>query len=321
MDFAGRERLANRLAALARANIWIGTSSWKYPGWCGTIYDEQRYIWKGRFRRETFENACLEEYAQTFKTVCVDAAYYKFPERDYLRSLFSQAPQDFLFTFKVTDEITVKRFNNLPRYGLRAGRLNENFLNAEVFIRDFLKPFEQYRTRIGLLVFEFSKFYPADFEQGKDFAVALGRFLSQLPAGWPYGVEIRNRHFLRPAYFEMLTNHGVTHVYNSWADMPPVSEQLSMAGSITNPKLVAARFLLKPGRKYEAAVALFQPYKAVKEPCPNERQAGARLVQDGLADKTRRTFIYVNNRLEGHSPATIAAMLERAGIDGSATAR
>jgi hypothetical protein len=27
---------------LARGGIYIGTSSWKYPGWCGQLYDEQR---------------------------------------------------------------------------------------------------------------------------------------------------------------------------------------------------------------------------------------------------------------------------------------
>jgi len=38
---------------------------------------------------------------------------------------------------------------------------------------------------------------------------------------------------------------GPTHVFNSWDAMPPVSEQMTMPGSRTNPDLVAARFLLK----------------------------------------------------------------------------
>ena len=32
-----RHRLAARLRELAGQNVWIGTSSWKYPGWLGTI--------------------------------------------------------------------------------------------------------------------------------------------------------------------------------------------------------------------------------------------------------------------------------------------
>jgi hypothetical protein len=30
-----------RFAALAAQRVYIGTSSWKYPGWCGMIYDER----------------------------------------------------------------------------------------------------------------------------------------------------------------------------------------------------------------------------------------------------------------------------------------
>jgi len=54
-------------------------------------------------------------------------------------------PDDFLFGFKVTDEITVKTFTNLPRFGVRAGKPNEHFLNADLFLRAFLKPCEPFR--------------------------------------------------------------------------------------------------------------------------------------------------------------------------------
>ena len=67
--------------------------------------------------------------------MCVDAAYHKFPDQRYLEGMVSQVPADFLFGFKVTDEITIRKFTNLPRFGLRAGKLNENFLNADLFAR------------------------------------------------------------------------------------------------------------------------------------------------------------------------------------------
>src|SRR5262245_25598198 len=106
-----------QLAALARSGVYIGTSSWKYPGWRGMLYDEERYVFRGRFAQARFERSCLAEYGEVFKTVCVDAAYYKFPDSRYLDGLASQVPADFLFGFKVTDEITVKRFPNLARFG------------------------------------------------------------------------------------------------------------------------------------------------------------------------------------------------------------
>ena len=76
-------------------------------------------------------------------------------------------------------------------------------------------------------------------------------------------------------YFAVLKQHGVAHVFNSWADMPSVKEQLALDGSRTNPNLCAARFLLKPGRKYQEAVELFEPYDKTKEPNADARAAGA----------------------------------------------
>jgi len=92
--------------------------------------------------------------------------------------------------------------------------------------------------------------------------------------------------------------------------LPPVGEQMSLPGSRTNPNLCAARFLLKPGCKYEEAVKSFQPYDQVKEPNPDARAAGTALIAEGKdAGPERKTFIYVNNRLEGNALDTIRAMI------------
>lgn len=307
-----RERLRATAAKLAACGVFIGTSSWKYPGWRGMLYEESRYWYRGKVSEARFEKQCLAEYAEVFKTVSVDAAYYKFPDRGQLEGMVAQVPPDFRFGFKVTDEITVKQFPNLPRFGLRAGRPNPNFLNADLFATAFLRPCEPFRQNIGLLMFEFSHFYPSDFARGREFMEVLDHFLGRLPAGWPYGVEIRNRHFLHPEYFAMLARHGVAHIYNNWADMPSVAEQMALPGSLTNPSLCGARFLLAPGRKYQEAVDAFSPYDRVREPNLEARAAGAKLIQAGVAagPAQRATFIYVNNRLEGNALQTLAAMTE-----------
>ena len=81
-----REKLRTACAQLASQGIFIGTSSWKYAGWCGMLYDESKYVYRGKFAETRFERLCLAEYAEVFKTVCVDAAYYKFPSEKYLES-------------------------------------------------------------------------------------------------------------------------------------------------------------------------------------------------------------------------------------------
>jgi uncharacterized protein YecE (DUF72 family) len=308
-----RECLKRDVAALAAQGVFIGTSSWKYPGWRGQLYDQARYVYRGKLSEARFERLCLAEYAEVFKTVSVDAAYYQFPTPQFLEALASQVPADFRFAFKVTDEITIKKFPDLPRFGRRAGRPNANFLNAALFAAAFLKPCEPFRDRIGLLLFEFSKFFPADFARGRDFVEALEEFLEKLPPTWDYAIEIRNRHFLHPDYFAALARHGVTHVFNSWDDMPPLGEQLNLPDSRTTPERLAARFLLRPGRKYEEAVQLFQPYDRVQDVDEAGRAAGARLILEALTTgSVKRAFLYVNNRFEGNALQTIAAMLAQA---------
>jgi uncharacterized protein YecE (DUF72 family) len=279
------------------------------------LYDESRYVWRGKFAESRFEKNCLTEYSEVFRSVGVDSAYYTFPKKKSLEGLAAQVPRDFQFGFKVTEEITVKRFPNHPRAGVRAGKSNENFLNADLFARAFLKPCETIRSNVGILMFEFSRFHASDYAKGADFVADLDRFFQNLPKGWPYGIELRNKHWLVPAYFDCLARNGVTHVFNSWSDMPPVGEQMALPSSRTNPELVAARFLLKPGRKYEDAVKAFQPYDKVVEVNEEARKAGAALIAEGKAKPRGKTLIFVNNRLEGNALESIAAMLEMAGVE------
>jgi len=305
-----REATKQRAAELAAKGVFIGTSSWKYEGWFGQLYTPARYQYRGKVAKTRFQRECLGEYAEVFKTVCVDAAYYDFPRRDYLTGLADQVPDDFHFGLKVTDALTIKKFPKLDRFGAKAGQPNQDFLNADLFGTAFLKPCEQIRQKVGVLMFEFSRFWSSDYEHGRQFVADLDTFLGKLPKGWPYAVEMRNKHWLRGEYFGCLARHDVTHIFNSWDAMPPVSEQMALPGSRTNPELVAARFLLKPGRKYEDAVKAFQPYDKTQEVNEEARAAGAGLIVEGERHQPRRrTFIYVNNRLEGNALATIDAML------------
>jgi uncharacterized protein YecE (DUF72 family) len=298
------------LSRLAAEGVFLGTSSWKYPGWLGYLYSEERYVTRNKFSKAKFEAGCLAEYAEVFSTVGVDAAYYTFPSRRWLESLASQVPATFRFAFKVTDAITLKRFPKLPRFGPRAGSDNSDFLNAARFVEEFLGPCEAIRPLVGLLMFEFSQFYEADFDRGRDFAAALDQFLAALPGGWPYAVEIRNASFLHPGYFEMLRRHGVAHLFNSWARMPAVSQQMAMSEARTA-DFLAARFLLTPGRTYEQAVEAFSPYTETRAIDPDARAAATSLIREARTTSRRPSFLLVNNRLEGNALNTIAHLLEQ----------
>ncbi|MDX1981026.1 MAG: DUF72 domain-containing protein [Bryobacteraceae bacterium] len=301
------ERLAPKLQSLARENIFIGASSWKYEGWFDQIYTRERYLTRGRFSQKRFEAECLEEYALTFPIVCGDFSFYQFPSDAYWQRLFTSAPPPLLFAFKVPEEITVKRFPGHDRYGARAGMENEAFLNPAIFEDAFLRPLQPYRSRLAALIFEFGTFPASAFGEGAGFVERLEKFLGVLPAGFRYSIEIRNPEFLTPEYFACLRRHNVAHVFNAWTRMPELSVQLSLSDALTCDFSVV-RALLRKGRAYEEAVSQFSPYRHVQDPNLPARDAIRKLIERSRRQR-QAAYIFVNNRLEGNAPETIDAIL------------
>ena len=303
-----RGALAGRLAALARSNIYIGGSSWKYEGWLGQIYSRERYLSRGRFSKKIFEAECLREYAETFPAVCGDFAFYQFPTDEFWRRLFHQTPPNFRFAFKVPEQITCKMFPAHPRYGPQAGKENEAFLDGRMLHDQFLRPLLPYRDKTAVLIFEFGAFGKRSFASSADFAGRLDPFLSGLPPEFRYAVEIRNPDFLDRDYFDCLRRHRVAHVYNAWSKMPELRHQIAIPDSSTADFQVC-RALLRRGRVYENAVETFAPYTEVKDPNPEARESMRVLI--GRARENKQfLFLFVNNRLEGNAPTTILSLVE-----------
>lgn len=296
------ERNGERLRRWASKGIYFGTSSWKYPGWKGMVYN-RRYPSKKAFDRE-----CIAEYSGLFPTVCADFALYDFPDADRMRALHDATADGFRVSLKVTDRITIKRYPRLPRHGVNAGRENPDFLNVELFEDAFLRPVEALGAKRGVVIFEFSAFTAESGVTFDVFMTSLDTFLARLPRDAAYAVEIRNREFLTADYLTMLSSHGVAHVLNNWTRMPPIIEQIRIAGVLTGGFSVA-RALLRPGRTYREAVEKFQPYEEIREENPEIRMGLADAVGRCIAEK-RELYAYVNNRAEGNSPKTIEAILD-----------
>jgi uncharacterized protein YecE (DUF72 family) len=296
------EANSERIRRWASRGILFGTSSWKYEGWKGQIYN------RTYSSQKHFNANCLAEYSGLFPTVCADFALYDFPKAEQMHIIHEQTTDSFRLSLKVTDRITIRRYPDIPRFGPLAGTENPEFLNAALFEEAFLKPLESLRQKRGAIIFEFSAFRPASGITSDRFVEMLDRFLSQLPKEYEYAVEIRNREFLAPAYLNLLTKHGVAHVLNNWTQMPPILEQIRLAGVLTAPFAVA-RALLRPGRTYEQAVQLFQPYDRIREENPELRlglvETIGRCITEG-----KTLYAYVNNRAEGNSPKTIEGILD-----------
>jgi uncharacterized protein YecE (DUF72 family) len=302
-----RAGLHRKLEEAARAGVFLGTSSWKYEGWCGQIYTREVYQTRGRFSEKRFAAECLAEYAAVFPVVCGDFTFYQFPSEAYWRRLFASAPSTLLYALKVPEDITVKMFPGHARYGPRAGQVNESFLNAALFDSGFLELLRPYRRQVAVLIFEFGAFSQRTYSDVSEFLAELDPFLAALPLDFRYAVEIRNEEFLGPEYFGCLRSRGVAHVLNGWTRMPEIGEQMALP-EVYTADFTVARALLRKGRAYAEAVEKFSPYIGVQDPNPSTRQALRNLVVRAQ-ERNEPSYIFVNNRLEGNAPETIQAIL------------
>ena len=286
--------------------IRFGTSSWAYEGWQGLVY--HRSYPKSRFSQDA-----LAEYAAytvagspLFRTVGIDHSFYGPASPTQLAHYAKQVPDDFHFCSKVWEEITIPVYANFPRYGTKAGKPNPRFLDAVAFRELVLMPAQaSLGQKLGPLIFEFQR-WGTDPEE---FLARLDHFLGQLPVGPPYAIEVRNPALLSSRYRDMLTAHGVAHVYNHWTAMPPLVDQHTRLEKQFTAPFVIIRLLTPLGLAYEKAVERYRPYDRIVQPQPLMRQETVVLAKQALAEG-KSTYVLVNNRSEGCSPLTIQALVE-----------
>ncbi len=60
-----RSHIAALAQNLARDHqVYLGTSSWRYPGWCGLLYDEDRYLWGTHFSTTQASQPCSRHHCR-----------------------------------------------------------------------------------------------------------------------------------------------------------------------------------------------------------------------------------------------------------------
>jgi uncharacterized protein YecE (DUF72 family) len=266
-----RALLRSRVAELAAQGVFVGTSSWKYPGWMNQIYTPTRYETRGKFSKAKFEETCVAEYAEIFPVVGGDFSFYQFPTEAFWAKLFASAPGGLRFGFKVPEAVTCAKWPTHARYGARGGMMKENFLNPALIERMFLDPLKQYDLD-ACFIFGFGTMPKALFPTPGDFFRMLDLLFSGIPLYRSYAVETRNAEYLTPEYFEILKGRGVAHVFNAWTRMPELNRQIAMDGAFTA-DFTVTRALLRYGRNYETAVKSFEPYDRIKAPYPEAHEA------------------------------------------------
>ncbi len=292
----------DELADLARrlpAGIYLGGSTWSFPGWAGLVYD--RVYPPARLAQHG-----LAAYARhpLLRAVGIDRTHYRpLPAGDLARYA-AAVPRDFLFLVKAHEACTLAGFPDHPRYGAERGQPNPRFLDAGYAAAEVVVPYvEGLGAKGGALLFQFA---PQELGPPRRFAARLAAFLAALPPGPLYAVELRNRELLTAHYAAALAAAGACHCLNVHPRMPDVRIQAQLAGVAGGP-LTLGRWMLGSGATYEQASKRFAPFNRLAAPDPAARRALAELAREALAGG-RRFLLTVNNNAEGCAPLSIAAL-------------
>lgn len=267
--------------------------SWTFPGWKGAVYSRESHD-------KSLSAQGLPAYAAhpLLGAVEIDRSYYEPLRATVFSEWRSQVPDGFRFVVKAHEECTVLRFPAHPRYGKKGAQPNQRFLDAHYARDAVVGPVcEGLGEKLGVLLFQFP---PQAVGGAREFAHALRAFLSRLPAGVPYAVEIRNPELLTPDYAAALSEGGAVHCHNAWGAMPTVLQQAKALPPATRRPLLI-RWLLRPGDAYDEARSRYAPFSRLVDPDPLTRDRISELVVRAIRYRVP-AFVLINNKAEGSAP-------------------
>jgi uncharacterized protein YecE (DUF72 family) len=281
--------------------LHVGTSSFSTADWCGPFYPA-----------DLPPHDFLGHYAQTFRTVEIDATWHFMPSAKTADAWRRKVPDGFVFSAKVPKIITHEK----------------QLEGCEDDWERFAETMARLGPKLGPLLFQFQyvskKKDPHEYETGEGFLRKLEAFLPLLPAGQRFAVEVRNEKWLKPPLIDLLRSRGIALALIDQNTMPRPERWFELCDPIT------ADF---------AYIRFLGDHHAMDNLVGRKRQSGEKtrdwdeLVLDRsremrewvpvlrrLTDRVPDVYAYFNNHYAGFAPGSIDLFLRTwAEMQGNAT--
>ena len=247
------------------AGLYLGTSGWSYADWEGSVYPENLPA-----------ASRLAEYVKSYATVEIDSTFYGTPRPQTVGRWREVAPEGFLFAAKFPREISHER----------------GLVGCQREAEEFVGAMEHLGEKLGPLLLQLPPSFPAGEME------TLKTFLSALPEGFRYAVEVRHRSWVRSSLTDLLREREAALVLVDYPRMPRLQEATTDFSYI--------RWL---GDRNEFPSGHTHPKK--------DRSDDLRWwsdVVDGFLREDRTVFAYANNHYQNHSPSTLEQFLELRGV-------
>ncbi len=303
-------------------NVFIGTASDRYAGWIGQIYTRSRYInhitrrtkkvGANTFVEDVLPVESVEEYFEHFRVLEIDFTFYRplldkngKPTQNYhvLRTYCQHLKEGDRLILKVPQTILAKKMRRGDAYVE-----NEQYLNPDVFIRQFYKPVTELLDElIGGFIFEQEYQRKNERLPTEKVATELDEFFSAVPRDIRYHVELRTEIFLSSPMFSVFEKHGLGQVLSHWTWLPSLSKQFALSGHrfLSADNTCIVRLMTPLGVRYEDAYTRAHPFSALVDGMLNHRmiKEPADLMQTAVNQGSQINVI-INNRYGGNAPLT-----------------
>ncbi|MFW6048785.1 MAG: DUF72 domain-containing protein [Candidatus Bipolaricaulota bacterium] len=165
--------------------IRVGTSGYSYDDWKGVVYPD-------RLAKKDF----LKHYSNFFGITEINFTYYRLPDPGIFRNIIDKAPDDFLFSVKLSKEFTHER---------------DKMSGAIDGYRKGIEPLIESDQLLTLLA-QFPYSFKPD-RQGYNHLKRIRKAFGELPVN----VEFRNDYWINDRTFAFLQEQGLGYVC---VDMP-----------------------------------------------------------------------------------------------------
>lgn len=157
--------------------VHVGCSGWFYSHWRGIFYPAQ----------EVRTDLWFAYYANVFRTVELNAPFYRWPKPATVRRWKREAPPGFIYTVKVNQRITHEK----------------RLVGTKKLVRDYYGIAEVLGEKMGCFLFQF----PPSFKYS---AARLKSIVTQLDPAYRNVVEFRHKTWWRPDVYAALAKAKIT---------------------------------------------------------------------------------------------------------------
>ncbi len=266
--------------------LWLGTSGYSYTEWVDA----------GFYARGTRPAQMLPRYAERFPTTEINHTWYQMPRAEASARQMARVPPGFLFSAKLTRSLT----HEVDPDGWRD--------QARLY-RDGVSPMVQSGQLAAVLVQ-----LPNRFSRSPDNRRYLADLMDELH-GLPLAVEFRHRSWANDRVFAELERRRVTLVT---VDAPPLKSLFPSLDTVTNPKLIYARFHGRNGQ------AWYSGSKQTQFDYDYDDDELSRFRDDRLASragKASRGLVFFNNHVRAQAPRNAESLMRLLHLQGFVTVR